>query len=261
MPGDKFCKVLFGPKNLRAQTLKSLPCLSEAPNHKEMAFSGSGVKFDWSKSQDQILNEMLKTSDGKISSSLYLHWTEHAWSSFWSNSTRSLAEVHSVAARGLHISDDNQPAQKLLHLWSWEAADSAGELPFTSRDRHCLRPVSSRGNRLARKRFSLCECCDKEGGEEPLQSLFVPIKYLKTCVPQFHPESSLLMGTPSNSGKGGGDLGGEHRLQRWKELWSVSFIVSKCETRLLAPSSRRYWLLRNLSDQSIFYCYRSALDL
>ena len=58
---------------------------------------------------------------------------------------------------------------------SLEAAALAGELPFASRGRHCLRPGSSGRNKWALERFSLCECRDKEGGEEPLQSLFVSI--------------------------------------------------------------------------------------
>ena len=44
-------------------------------------------------------------------------------------------------------------------------------------------------------------------------------------------------------------------LQTWKKLWSVSFIISECELRVLALSGRSHILHRNLSDQNIFYRY------
>ena len=49
-----------------------------------------------------------------------------------------------------------------------------------------------------------------------------------------------------------------YTVHRSQILWSVSFIVSKCESRFLSPSGRRHTLRRNLSDHNIWdlciYC-------
>ena len=43
---------------------------------------------------------------------------------------------------------------------------------------------------------------------------------------------------------------GMPRVQSCQKLWSVSFIVSECESRLLASSGRRHTLRSNLSDHN-----------